>query len=187
MVSEFAGQSPLLIGVVVGLVGGILLVAGGRWYHRGIALAAFAVGAMATSAAMLWLAEVVASAGQPLVVMVGALVGGISVAAAARMAHRLALVLIGAVAGLVLGGSAVQWLAAPAWVAGIGLLIGGLVAPFVYDRMLKIVTPAVGAVAIAWALGRPDSLILLAALWAFGAAVQLAGQKRSAGVEERQG
>ena len=164
------------------------MVAGGRWYHRGIALAAFALGAMATSAALLWLAEVVASAGQPVVVLVGALVGGITLATVARMAHRLALVLIGAMAGLVLGGAAVQWLSSPAWFAGIGMLVGGLLAPFVYDRLLKIVTPAVGAVAVAWALGRPDSLVLLAALWAFGAAVQLVGsRKKRAGAEEPQG
>ena len=57
----------------------------------------------------------------------------------------------------------------------VATLLGALVFPWVYDQLLKVLTPAVGAVLVAWAVGHPEHLALLGGLWFVGVVLQLRG------------
>jgi hypothetical protein len=184
-VSQIAAEVPVLTRFAVGLVGLLLLLAGARWYHRAVALAAFVAGTVLASAAMVIACDVLAVPIPPVVMVVVALVCGGSVAGVAKMAHRLVLLAVGAMAG----GTAVAALSAhvaavPMWGALLGMLVGALIVPWIWDQTLKILTPAVGAVAVAWAVGLPDNLLLVMGLWVFGAVAQLVGGGARAPAEE---
>lgn len=176
--AELAANAPLLTRVLVGLIGGLLIVAGARWYKRGLALTAFGTGAALVATGMVYLSAWVPMAADPMIAGVAALVGGLGLVGAGSMAHRLAMVAAGALTGLVAGAAVVGLLGAPAWVGLVGLLLGALTFPWVYKQLLKLITPAVGAACLAWALGMPDRLEVLVGLWAFGAVVQFVGEKQ---------
>ena len=107
------------------------------------------------------------------------MIAGLVLAWGARMAHRMAMLGAGAFTGLVAGAGAVQMFGAPIWVAAVSLLVGALVFPWVYEQLLKLLTPGVGAACVAWAVGMVDQPVLLGGLWVFGAVVQFVGESAS--------
>ena len=153
----------------VAILGGVLLcLAGARLYR----VAVFAPGALLG----LVLAEQ-ATRGMDEGLRIGltllaAVVGGLL----AGVVERLAI----AVTGAVVGGWAgwVGWLttqgAEPDWWIPVICAVGGsIVFPLLFRTSLKLVTPLLGALAIAWGLGRPDSLLLVAGITGVGLAIQL--------------
>lgn len=181
--TELTAQSPWLLRVVVGLVGFVLLVAGARVYRVALLGSAFALGAVATAVGLAWAGQQVVALARPEIIGVGALVAGLACAGGASLAHRVALLAIGAIAGLGVGAGVGDLVggAALLWAPLAGAVLGALMFPWVFPALLKVLTPAVGAVCLAWAAGKPDTLWLIGALWAFGAVVQLVGGRGRSG------
>ena len=171
-----AVASPMMVRVVTGIVGLILLVAGARLYKPALMLAAFTAGGLLVVATLSTAGALVPALATPAMLAAGGLFAGVATAWVAHVAHRVALVVIGGLTGLSLA-SGIQHLVAeaPGWIPVVGAIVGAIGLPWVYESLLKVVTPAVGAVCIAWALAVPDTAWILGGLWAFGAAVQLAG------------
>lgn len=168
-------ESPMGLRILVGAVGGLLLIAGARVYKAGLFGSCFAAGAVGAAVGLAYSATWVDALGRPEVIGLGALVAGVAVAGVAALAHRVALLAVGGVAGIVLGAGVGDLIGGAGLVAGpaIGALVGALLFPWVFEWLLKLVTPAVGAVCIAWAVGRPDTLWLVLVLWLVGALVQV--------------
>ncbi|NCG19700.1 MAG: hypothetical protein GWP91_11895 [Rhodobacterales bacterium] len=171
----------MILRVVVGLVGGLVLVAGARWYRRTLSLTAFAVGAIGAGLAankvvtLLHLAEQ-----QMMIVGLASAIGGATLAGMTKFAHKIALAGLGALLGLTVGGAVVAQLAAvPPVTIVLATVLGALVFPWIYDQLLKVLTPAVGAVLVAWAVGHPEHLGLLGGLWFVGVALQIRGPSSS--------
>ena len=176
---DVAQQMPILTRVAVGLVGALLWIAGARWYERAILMSAFAMGAVLTTSAVLYATEWLGVVAEPMVLAVSALVVGGMAAGLARLAHRWTLAAVGAIAG----GTATASLATavtviPLWATLIGVLVGALVFPRLWHQLLKVLTPAVGAVCLVWALGMPDHPALIGVLWVVGSAIQLFGGRK---------
>ena len=113
--------------------------------------------------------------------LITALVAGIAVAIVAGLAHRVALVAIGAVVGAIAGLSLAAAFALPVWSPLVGAAVGALAFPWTLQPVLKVVTPVMGATFIAWAVGMPDSPIVLLGLIVLGIVVQFStgGKRRS--------
>ena len=113
--------------------------------------------------------------------------GGAVTAWVAHVAHKTALVVIGVLTGLCMGAAVSSMLPeAPLWVSVVGGVVGAVFFPWLYEAFVKVVTAAVGAVCLAWAVGMPDTAWLLGALWVFGSVVQILGtgaDKKAAGEE----
>ena len=178
-ISQLTADIPLLLRVAVGLIGGLLIVAGARWYHFGLYLAAFATGAGLFATVLAALSTQLPLVADPMVMGIGSVIAGLVLAWGARVAHRMAMLGAGAFTGFVAGVAAVDLLAVPMWVAAVTMLVGALVFPWVYEQLLKVLTPAVGAACVAWAVGMADQPALLGGLWAFGTVVQFVGERAS--------
>jgi hypothetical protein len=179
--TELAAQQPMLLRALIGAAGAVLLFFGARVYRPALVLAGFGAGAAGTVAAFLAAAEWVPAFAEPTTLIVGGLLGGGLLCVLTLSVHRLGLVGVGALVGATATVSAAGLLSAsPAWwVPLAGALGGAALMPWVFPVLLKIATPAVGAVLVGWAAGYPDHPALLLGLWVLGSAVQLAsGGKR---------
>lgn len=173
--AELTAASPMALRVLVGAVGAVLLLAGARVYKVALFGSCFALGALGAAVGLAWLGTQVAALARPEIIGLGALIGGVAVAGVASLAHRIALIAVGGIVGISLGAGIGDLLGGQAlFVApGAGALLGAVSFPWVFPWVLKLLTPAVGAVCVAWAVGRPDTLWLVAVLWLVGAVVQL--------------
>jgi hypothetical protein len=61
----------------------------------------------------------------------------------------------------------------PMWVSPVGALVGAMLFPMVYRRLLPLITSLTGALCVAWALGRPQDLLWIAGLTLLGLILQL--------------
>ncbi len=111
--------------------------------------------------------------------LLAAVVGGFLAGAVERLAVGVTGAVVGGWAGwvgwLTVQGSEPDW-----WIPALGAGVGLIVFPLLFRTSLKLATPLLGALAIAWGLGRPDSLLLVAGITGVGLAVQLstgAGKK----------
>ena len=180
-IAELIADVPVALRVVVGLIGGVLVLSGARFYYVGLYLAAFAAGAGLVASAVAYVAPMLPVLGEPMPAVVASVLGGAFLAGVTRMAHRLAMLGAGAFTGLVVGAGLVQALSLPVWVTGVGVLAGAVLFPWVYEQLLKVLTPAVGAAFVAWAVGMPDQPAVLGGLWVFGTVVQVVGSRGGAG------
>ena len=186
---DLAMRYPLEVRVIVGIVGGLLIVGGARAYRWGLGRISFAVGALGGLGALLLGVELTGQTIPPFVLLFTAMVGGILVLMVAMMVHRLALVVIGFFAGAT-GAVAVASLfvdATPLWAPIVGALSGALVFPLLFPLLLKLFTSVAGAVVVAWALGRPDNLLLIIGLWVFGVIFQALTNRRKRKKKEDDG
>lgn len=175
-----AEAAPATVRWAVGAVGMVLLFFGARLYRPGLLLGAFAAGAIGGAGAMELLAPWVPDLDltDPRALAAGAFSTGLVGVGVAWVAHRLALVVVGGLAGLL--GSAV-WvgaLALPWWTLLVGVGLGAVLLPWIYPHLLKVLTPAVGAMLVAWAAHRLDAPWLIALLWTVGAAFQIRAPRR---------
>lgn len=150
-----------------------LLLFGARLYRLGLLLGAFAAGAIGGAGAMELLAPYAPELADPRALVAGAFSTGLVTAAVAWLAHRLALVLVGGLAGLLASALLAALLAWPWWSLLLGVGLGAVALPWVYPHLLKLLTPAVGALLVAWALHRLDVVWLVVLLWTVGAAFQV--------------
>jgi len=179
---------PWAVRVVVGVLGLVVLFWGARIYKPALVMASFGVGAVGGVAVLDALSAPLPVLDRPEVLIVGALVAGAAVAAIALAAHKVALLGVGAVSGVALAGGIGALFPPglfPWWGVLIGALVGAVAMPFLFPALLKIATPAVGAVLVAWALGRPAQLWVVGGLWLLGALFQL-GFVREREVDEEE-
>ncbi len=188
---QLAAAQPMLLRALVGVAGAVLLVAGARLYRPALFLAGFGAGAAGTVAGLLTLAQWIPALSAPTVLVVAGLVGGALLCVLTLMVHRIGLIGVGGLVGAT-GAASIAGVmsAAPPWWAPIaGAIVGAVLLPYLFPVLLTVVTPAVGAVLIAWAAGHPSHPVLLIGVWAVGCVVQLASRgpkrgKRAAEEEE---
>lgn len=174
MLHQIATDSPWLVRGAVGAAGVVVLLWGARIYKAAVYLAAFGAGAIGTVAVLGLLAEQFEALAAPEVVLGGALVGGVLIALAARAAHALALLAVGAVAGVAVAGAVAGVVPSlPWWGVLVGAVVGAVVLPLVFPLLLKVTTPLAGAVLVAWAAGWPMDPLWLGGLWLVGVVFQL--------------
>ena len=173
---ELASQSPRALRMGIGVLGAILCFAGARFYRTALWLAPFAAGATLTGAGFAWAGQTIPLLHQPFVLGGGALVGGAVAMHLTQLAHGLALMLVGALAGLTIGAAVAQELAATRpmpWLPIGATIVGGLGFPPLFELLLRGLTAAVGAVLIVWAAGMPTNLTWIVVLTLSGGVVQL--------------
>jgi hypothetical protein len=105
---------------------------------------------------------------------VAAVCVGVLVAILAGVAHRMALVAIGGVIGTVVGLALATSLALPIWVPLVGAAVGALAFPWTLQPVLKVVTPAIGAVLVGWSVAMLDAPLVVGVLFVVGVLVQFA-------------
>lgn len=160
---------------LVGLLGVLLLVAGQRLYRLVVIAPGLAAGTMLG----LDLSE-----GHSLGVRIAA-VSALAILAAFLLhkVERIAIAAAGAflAVGLARVGAPLVLDSEPPWyVFAMGGALGLLLFPSLYQRLLVVITPTIGALCLAWALGRPTDLLLVGGLILAGVVVQLAlGAKKS--------
>jgi len=177
MLVDLATGSPVVVRLLVGAIGAVLLLWGARIYKPALMMTSFAAGSLGAVAVLIMATAVLPALASPAVLIVGALIGGLALAGLTALVHRLGLVAVGALAGVTAAGAVVEAVTGavgPWWAVALGAVAGAVALPLAFKGLLKVVTPAVGAVCIAWAVGLPTHLLLLLGLWAFGAVVQLA-------------
>lgn len=160
---------------LVGLLGVLLLLAGQRLYRLVIIAPGLAAGTMAG----LYLSE-----GQSLGVRFAA-VAALAILAAFLLhkVERIAIAAAGAflAVGLARAGAPLVMEADPPWyVFAMGGALGMLLFPQLYEKLLVVITPAIGALCVAWAAGRPTDILLVGGLTLAGVVIQLVmGAKKS--------
>ncbi|MCO4743338.1 MAG: hypothetical protein KC912_01030 [Proteobacteria bacterium] len=171
---QSAQDAPVALRAVVGGTGALVMLVGARAYEWALFGSAGVLGMVAGASLVVLVDAAVPGAATPIALAIGALVGGALLLGIAKATHKAALIGVGGLLGAA-GGSAVGALlmAGVWWVPLAGAVVGALAMPFVFPTVLKLVTPGVGAVGVAWAAGMPDKLWLLGLLWAVGAGVQL--------------
>ncbi len=164
-------QAPAALRVVVGGLGGLSLLAGARLYKPALLGSAFAAGVVSVYAA----ANVVQVRDlEPTAILVAAVCVGILIAVLAGIAHRLALVAIGGVIGTMVGLALASSFALPFWVPLVGAAIGALAFPWTLQPVLKVVTPAIGAVLVGWSVAMLENPLVVGGLFVVGVLVQFA-------------
>ena len=169
-----AESTPLGVRGLAGVLGGVLCVAGSRLYPLAIVAPGLLLGAAV-------------GLGLPPELAVGARIGiGLVVALAgvllSRFVERVAVSLFGAaVLGSLVYALAPLALGAPApwWGPVLGALLGLLLFRSLFKALLAPLTAWLGAMVVAWSLGRPDQILIVLGLPALGTLVQLAvGRKK---------
>ena len=162
--------------VLVGALGVALLVAGQRLYRLTIVAPGLAAGVMAGLELTQGQSTGMRVAAVASLALVAAfLLNRVERLAIAATGSFLAVGLARAVAPMLLDQAAPWYL-----LLGAGLL-GLLLFPRLYERLLLVITPAIGAVCLAWAVGRPQDLLLVAGLTLAGIVVQLSMGRGSGG------
>lgn len=159
------GADARLVGAAAGLA---LLVAGARLYSLAIMGPGFVLG--------LWLAHRYLPAMDPLwrlgiTVGAGAL-GALLSSRVEQLAVRLAGALL--VAGLTHAVLPLAWEGTPPWYAAPAAgFLGLALFPSIYRKLLPLITSLLGAVVIAWSLGRGSELLLICGVATVGLIVQI--------------
>lgn len=174
-IARLASEAPLPLRVLVGGIGTVLLLFGARVYRLALFGSVFVLAAVGAGLALAWGGTHVAALGRPEILALGSIVAGAAAAGVAKMAHRVGLLAVGGVAGLALGAGIGDLVGGGAalWAPVAGVVLGAAIFPFVFQSLLKFITPLVGAVAIVFASGRPERLWLLGLLTGVGIVVQV--------------
>ena len=160
--------------VLVGGLGVLLIIAGRRLYTLTVVSPGLAVGALAgmalTRQEPLWLQLAAAAALALIAAFILHKIERLAIAAAGAF---LAVGAARALAPLALPGPTPWYLLVAAGILGL------LLFPRLYQRLLLVITPAIGAICVAWAAGRPTDLMLILGLTLVGVVLQLAQGRRS--------
>lgn len=159
--------------LLVGACGLLIMVAGSRVYEWALFGSAAMLGSVGGAAIMVLAGEYVPGAASPVSIAVAGLFGGVLSLGIARATHSAALVGVGGVLGAAVGSAIANLLGGAWWGALAGVAVGALLMPRVFPLMLKVVTPAIGALGLAWAVQQPSNLWVLGGCWLAGTLVQL--------------
>lgn len=166
--TDLAAVTPLGVRGCAAVAGGLLLVLGSRIYRIAIAVPGALAGMMVASRWGLGTPESTFM----LMTAAGAALGGMAALALEQLAVRLAGGLLGAWVGVVAAPS-LGYDGAELWLPAVGAGVGLFLFPRLYRTALLLLTPWLGAVALAYALGRPEEALLVAGLTVVGVVVQL--------------
>lgn len=164
--------------IPVAIVGLVLLLAGARVYRLAVVAPGLLAGvflaheglALADSKPELWMRAAVLGS--------GGLLGAFVAWRVEQLAVRIAGGLVVAAATHAL--LPLAWPDAPSWGPLLVGTVGLLIAPSLYRRLLPLITAALGSVAVAWAAGEEQNLLLMAGLTVVGAGIQMAsGRSKS--------
>lgn len=154
--------------LLVGALSGVVLLFGARLYRLVLVTPGLALGVL--------VGLHLTAGGTRESQLIAGLCLGVIGAGALLLAERVAVGLVGAVivAGLARAVLPTVLSAGTPWYvpAALGLL-GLLLVPRLLRAGIKLVTPLLGAVGVAWALGRPEQLALIGGLAVFGALFQV--------------
>jgi hypothetical protein len=159
---------------VVGVVGGALLVAGARLYRLALLTPGLVAGVL--------LGLQITDGASPEIRLIAALSLGIIGAGLIMLAERFAIAMGGA---FLVGGLAntVTPLLLPgedAWYVPVaGAVLGMMIFPTLFRKLLFILTSLGGALCVAWAMGRPQDLFLVGGLWLVGTVIQWLNRPRN--------
>ena len=161
--------------VFVIVIGAVLIVAGGRFYRLVLISPGFVGGVL--------LSHHYAPSGSDVTKLAIGVGAGLVGALLMHLMEQAALRILGAAmaVGLAVAFGPELFDGDPPWflnyVAG---AIGAIGFPVIYERALPVLTSLAGAMAIAWALGRPADIVMLALLTLSGAMIQtfLSGRSR---------
>jgi hypothetical protein len=159
---------------VVGVVGGALLVAGARLYRLALLTPGLVAGVL--------LGLQITDGASPEIRLIAALSLGIIGAGLIMLAERFAIAMGGA---FLVGGLAntVTPLLLPgedAWYVPVaGAVLGMMIFPTLFRKLLFILTSLGGALCVAWAMGRPQDLFLVGGLWLAGTVIQWLNRPRN--------
>lgn len=176
--TELGLGSPRELRYMLGAVGAVLLLAGGRLYYGAVKLSSFTAGVLFALfvAHRLELMDFIPNDfyEDPWIVPGASLVFGVLCAWLAVLAHRVALTVVGFVGGyaLVYGIQGTFPELGESWWPLAGAGGGILLMPWVFEVFLPVFTSLIGAVTVLWALGTEPSMALLGTLWAGGTIVQ---------------
>lgn len=174
-IARLAAEAPIPLRVLLGAIGFVLLVAGARVYRLALFGSVFTLAAIGAGLALAWGGTQIAALNRPEILALGSILTGAAAAGVAKMAHRVGLLAVGGVAGLALGAGIGDLVGGGAtlWAPVVGVLAGAAIFPFVFQSLLKFITPLVGAVAIVFASGHPERLWVLGLLTGIGIVVQV--------------
>lgn len=152
---------------VVGVVGGALLVAGARLYRLALLTPGLAAGVL--------LGLEITRGASSEIQLIAALCLGIIGAGVVMLIERLAIALGGA---FLMGG--LTHAAMPVLIPGFnewyvpiaGALLGLLIFPTLFRKLLFVLTALGGALCVAWAMGTPQDLVMIGGLWLAGTVIQ---------------
>lgn len=154
--------------ILLGLLGVLLLFFGVRHYKLVLVAPGFALGVVA---GLLITRDAALNTSAVAAVCLGVLGAGVLF-----FVERLAVGVLGAVltAGLLraalplIAGEGLPW-----YVPAAAGLLGLFLFPRLFRALIRVLTPLLGALCIAWAVGRPDSLPLIGGLALVGGAAQM--------------
>jgi hypothetical protein len=175
--ADLALRSPVAVRVAVGMMGIVVLLAGARLYKPTMFTVAFAFGSLLT----LFLMSGGAIEKITAVHLSAGLVGGLVGLGLCALVHALGLALLGGWGGATLAVAVIDvfpeigvW-----WAPIVGAVLGAVFTSLLFKTMLKVVTPAIGAGLITWAIGFAANPWLLIGLWVFGTWCQFSMGRRS--------
>lgn len=180
---DSARDAPEAMRWLVGACGLLLMVAGSRVYGWALFGSAAMLGSVGGAALMVLVGEWVPGAANAISLAIGGLVGGVLALGIVRAAHKAALVGVGGLLGAAVGSALATLLGGAWWGPLAGVVVGAMAMPFVFPVLLKVVTPAIGAVGVAWAAQVPDNVWVIAGCWLAGTLIQL-GLMRSAPADD---
>lgn len=163
-------HAPVLARIAAGLLGLLLLLRGARLYR----LAVVAPGVLAGAALA------VAGAGAlglgPVPTVVAVVVVAIVAGGLCALVEKLAVALAGVVVGVGVAQAVAPLVVAspPWWAAVLGGLVGLVAFPALWRAVLPLITAALGALALTWAVDLHSSILALGVATGLGAVVQWA-------------
>ncbi len=163
--------------LLAGAVGALLVLAGARLYRLAVMAPGFLLGIYATTYVLNELGGRVDTPIRIGMVLGVGLLGAFLTSRIEQLAVRLGgSLLVAAVTHAVLP---MVWPHAPGFAAPVVGFLGLFLFPALYQRLLPVITSAIGAIALAWAAGRPQDLLMMAGVTVIGVAIQLATSGKS--------
>ncbi len=167
--SALAEATPLGVRGFAAVGGALLIVAGARFYRAAVAAPGAILGLLLTTHFLRGLTD---DTTLSIAAIGGAVIGAMITGFIEKLAIRLAGALVGAVAADI-GWSLLQSAELPLWAPAAGALVGLLIFPSVWRLALKLITPFLGALCVAYAAGSPNHPLLIGGLTLAGALIQL--------------
>ena len=164
-----AEATPLGVRGFAAVGGALLIVAGARFYRVAVAAPGAILGLLLTTHFLSGLTD---DTSLTIAAIGGAVIGAMITGFIEKLAIRLAGAMVGAVAADI-GWSLLQSAELPIWAPAAGALVGLLIFPSLWRVALKLITPFLGALCVAYAAGYPNHPLPIAGLTLLGALIQL--------------
>lgn len=164
-----AEATPLGVRGFAAVGGALLILAGARFYRVAVGAPGAILGVLLVTH---FLRGVVDELSLTIAAIGGAVIGAMITGFIEKLAIRLAGGLVGAFFVDALW-PLVQTTELPVWAPAAGALLGLLVFPALWRTALKLITPFLGALCVAYAAGLPHHPLLIGGLTVLGALVQL--------------